>query len=60
MVYYGLSLNSKNLGGDRYLNGFLSGFVEVSKTACFWHAWKFSTVVLKKNVYVYNSGEVKY
>jgi len=29
MVYYGLSLNSKNLGGDRYLNGFLSGFVEV-------------------------------
>ena len=30
MVYYGLSLNSKNLGGDRYLNGFLSGFVEVN------------------------------
>jgi len=29
MVYYGLSLNSKNLGGDRYVNGFLSGFVEV-------------------------------
>ena len=31
MAYYGLSLNSKNLGGDRYVNGFLSGFVEVRK-----------------------------
>jgi OCT family organic cation transporter-like MFS transporter 4/5 len=29
MVYYGLSFNSKNLGGDRYVNGFISGFVEV-------------------------------
>merc|ERR1719288_289816 len=27
MVYYGLSFNSKNLGGDRYVNGFISGFV---------------------------------
>lgn len=29
MVYYGLSFNSKNLGGDRYISGFISGFVEV-------------------------------
>lgn len=29
MVYYGLSFNSKNLGGDRYVNSFISGFVEV-------------------------------
>ena len=31
MVYYGLSFNSKNLGGDRYVNTFISGFVEVSR-----------------------------
>ena len=29
MVYYGLSFNSKNLGGNRYVNTFASGFVEV-------------------------------
>lgn len=29
MVYYGLSFNSKNMKGDRYLNFFLSGLVEV-------------------------------
>ena len=31
MVYYGLSFNTKNLGGNRYINSFISGFVEVSK-----------------------------
>ena len=31
MVYYGLSFNSKNLGGDRYVNTFISGFVEVGR-----------------------------
>ncbi len=30
MVYYGLSFNSKNLGGNRYVNTFASGFVEVN------------------------------
>ena len=30
MVYYGLSFNSKNLGADRYVSTFVSGFVEVS------------------------------
>ena len=30
MVYYGLSFNTKNLGGNRYINSFISGFVEVS------------------------------
>ena len=30
MVYYGLSFNTKNLGGDRYVSTFVSGFVEVS------------------------------
>ncbi|XP_028396515.1 solute carrier family 22 member 15-like [Dendronephthya gigantea] len=29
MVYYGLSFNSKNMEGDRYLNFFLSGLVEI-------------------------------
>ncbi len=29
MVYYGLSFNSKHLGGNRYVNSFISGFVEV-------------------------------
>ena len=29
MVYYGLSFNSKHLGGNRYVNTFVSGFVEV-------------------------------
>jgi OCT family organic cation transporter-like MFS transporter 4/5 len=29
MVYHGLSFNTKNLGGDRYLSSFVSGFVEV-------------------------------
>ena len=29
MVYYGLSFNSKNLGADRYVSTFVSGFVEV-------------------------------
>lgn len=29
MVYYGLSFNSKNLGGNRYISSFISGFVEV-------------------------------
>merc|ERR1711981_69164 len=29
MVYYGLSFNTKNLGGNRYLSSFVSGFVEV-------------------------------
>merc|ERR550532_558335 len=29
MVYYGLSFNSKNLGADRYVSVFVSGFVEV-------------------------------
>ena len=29
MVYYGLSLNTGNLGGDFYLNFFLSGIVEI-------------------------------
>jgi len=29
MVYYGLSFNTKNLGGDRYLSSFVSGFVEI-------------------------------
>merc|ERR1719225_1521791 len=29
MVYYGLSFNTKNLGGDRYVSSFVSGFVEV-------------------------------
>ena len=29
MVYYGLSFNSKNLGGNRYVASFASGFVEV-------------------------------
>ncbi len=31
MVYYGLSFNSKNLGGNRYVNTFASGFVEVRR-----------------------------
>ena len=35
MVYYGLSFNSKNLGGDRYVNGFISGFVEVINSYLF-------------------------
>ena len=30
MVYYGLSFNSKHLGGNRYVNTFVSGFVEVN------------------------------
>ncbi len=30
MVYYGLSFNSKNLGANRYVSVFVSGFVEVS------------------------------
>ena len=30
MVYYGLSFNSKNIGGNRYVASFASGFVEVS------------------------------
>ena len=30
MVYYGLSFNTKNLGGNRYVSSFVSGFVEVS------------------------------
>lgn len=30
MVYYGLSFNSKNLGGNRYVNTFISGFMEVT------------------------------
>ena len=29
MVYYGLSFNTKNLGGNRYVSVFISGFVEV-------------------------------
>lgn len=29
MVYYGLSLNSKNIGGDIYLSMFISGMAEV-------------------------------
>ncbi|XP_060081317.1 organic cation transporter protein-like [Ylistrum balloti] len=29
MIYYGLSLNAGNLGGDFYLNLFLSGLVEI-------------------------------
>jgi MFS transporter, OCT family, solute carrier family 22 (organic cation transporter), member 4/5 len=29
MVYYGLSFNSKNIGGNRYVASFASGFVEV-------------------------------
>ena len=29
MVYYGLSFNTKNLGGNRYVSVFVSGFVEV-------------------------------
>ena len=29
MVYYGLSLNSSNLGGNDYINFFLSGAVEI-------------------------------
>ena len=32
MVYYGLSFNTKNLGGNRYLSSFVSGFVEVCKS----------------------------
>ena len=33
MVYYGLSFNTKNLGGNRYLSSFVSGFVEVNNKA---------------------------
>ncbi|XP_077977753.1 organic cation transporter protein-like [Glandiceps talaboti] len=29
LVYYGLSLNTSNLGGDDYLNAFISGAVEI-------------------------------
>jgi len=29
MVYYGLSFNTKNIGGDIYVNNFISGFAEV-------------------------------
>jgi len=29
MVYYGLSFNSKNIGGNRYVASFASGFVEI-------------------------------
>jgi OCT family organic cation transporter-like MFS transporter 4/5 len=29
MVYYGLSFNTKNLGGNRYVSSFASGFVEM-------------------------------
>lgn len=28
-VYYGLSFNVKNIAGDRYINFFLSGLVEI-------------------------------
>ncbi|XP_033741881.1 organic cation transporter protein-like [Pecten maximus] len=33
MMYYGLSLNAGNLGGDFYLNMFLSGLVEIPANA---------------------------
>ena len=33
MVYYGLSFNSKNLGGNRYVSVFVSGFVEVTQAS---------------------------
>merc|ERR1740137_323364 len=29
MVYYGLSFNTKNIGGDIYVSNFISGFAEV-------------------------------
>ena len=29
LVYYGLSLNSSNLGGNDYINFFISGAVEI-------------------------------
>ncbi|QQP56942.1 Organic cation transporter proteinlike [Caligus rogercresseyi] len=32
MVYYGLSFNSKNLGGNRYVSTFISGLVELNVT----------------------------
>jgi hypothetical protein len=29
MVYYGLSFNTKNIGGNIYLSNFVSGFAEI-------------------------------
>jgi len=29
MVYYGLSMNAANLGGDRYISFSLSGLIEI-------------------------------
>ena len=35
LVYYGLSLSTSQLAGDRYLNFFISGLVEIpAYTAC--------------------------
>jgi len=45
VVYFGLSLNTSNLAGDKYVNFFLSGAVEAP-------AYALTVVVLQKSVSV--------
>jgi len=43
VIYYGLSLSTSSLGGDKYINFFLSGAVEAP-------AYALTVVVLQKSV----------